>query len=310
MTLAVHRDWQAIPPEARGAAVALGNLDGVHRGHAHLISTLHKARPDLPLGVLTFEPHPRALFRPQDPPFRLSHPAERDAALAALGVRFVYALPFDAAFAAMSAAEFVGRVLHEGLGARHLACGADFGFGRRRGGDVGMLAAEAERLGIGLTVVPALGDARGPYSSTRVRRELQDGYPERAAELLGRPWSVRGEVIHGDKRGRQLGFPTANIALGEHVEPARGVYAVRVTLPDGRVIGGVANIGRRPTIADGTQSRLEVHLFDFDADLYGQELTVSLIAMLRPETRFASLDELRAQIARDSDAARAVLETR
>ena len=129
-------------------------------------------------------------------------------------------------------------------------------------------------------------------------------------DRLGRPWSVRGEVIHGDKRGRQLGFPTANIALGEHVEPARGVYAVRVTLPDGRVIPGVANIGRRPTIADGTQSRLEVHLFDFDDDLYGQELTVSLIATLRPETRFASLDELRAQIARDSAAARALLENR
>ncbi len=300
----LHTDWRQVPAAARGASLALGNFDGVHLGHAHLLRALHGARPDVPLGVLTFEPHPRELFRPDDPPFRLSLSAERRDALAALGVAHVVEIPFDREFSLLTAERFVREVLHEALGARHLACGADFAYGHRRGGDVASLAVQAEGLGIGLTVVPALSDAGGPFSSTRIRRALLDGYPERATEELGRPWALRGIVAHGDKRGRLLGYPTANIPLGRHLEPARGVYAVTVRLPDGSTRPGVANLGRRPTVNDTTESRLEAHLFDFDGDLYGAELSVALHTLLRSERKFDGLDALKAQIATDAAWAR------
>ena len=157
---------------------------------------------------------------------------------------------------------------------------------------------------MGVTRVPALTDAEGPLSSTRIRRALQDGYPERATTELGRPWAIRGEVAHGDKRGRTIGFPTANVALGRHLEPARGVYAVTVRLADGTMHNGVANIGRRPTVNSGVESRLEVNLFDFAGDIYGTEITVALIAYIRPEIKFSGLDALKAQIAADADEAR------
>ncbi|ARW46823.1 MULTISPECIES: bifunctional riboflavin kinase/FAD synthetase [Acetobacter] len=303
----LHTNWRDIPPEAHGCAAALGNFDGVHLGHAHLVHSTHAARPDLPLAVVTFEPHPRELFRPQDPPFRLSLPDERFAALQALGVQHVFQIGFDEEFSRMTAERFVEDVLHDALCLRHVACGPDFAFGYRRGGDVTFLAERTGELGMGFTSVPALADAAGPYSSTRIRRLLQEGYPERAAEELGRPWFIRGQVQHGDKRGRLLGFPTANIPLGRHLEPARGVYAVTVRLPGGYTRPGVANIGRRPTINDGQESRVEVNLFDFDGDLYGQTLSVALHKMLRPEQRFAGLDELKAQIAQDAQQARMVL---
>jgi riboflavin kinase/FMN adenylyltransferase len=302
-----YTDWALLPETARGATVALGNFDGLHLGHAHLIRAAHGARPELKLAVLTFEPHPRELFRPDDPPFRLTLSAERLAALAELGVKIVYELHFTAEFSRLTASAFIGEVLHAGLGAAHLACGPDFAFGHRRGGGAVMLAAEAERLGMGLTIVPPLVDAGGPLSSTRIRRALQDGYPERATAELGRPWAIRGEVVHGEKRGRTIGFPTANVLLGRHLEPARGVYAVLVRLADGSTHRGVVNIGRRPTVNDGMQSRLEAHLFDFDGDLYGQDISVSLLAYLRAETKFANFDALRRQITLDAEAARAML---
>jgi riboflavin kinase/FMN adenylyltransferase len=303
----IFSDWRAVPEAARGATVALGNFDGVHLGHAAVLGAAHAARPDAKLAVLTFEPHPREFFRPQDPPFRLMLPAERAAALAALGVAFLYELPFDAAFSHLTAEQFVRDVLHGGLGAANLACGADFAFGHRRGGDILFLAARAEALGIGLTVVPPVADAQGPVSSTRIRRLLQDGYPERAAGLLGRPHTIRGEVTHGDKRGRTIGFPTANIYLHQHLEPARGVYAVTARLPDGQVVKGVANIGQRPTVG-GTSSRLEAHLFDYDGNLYGAEVTVALHHFLREEKKFGSFDELKGQILHDAAAARRLLD--
>jgi riboflavin kinase/FMN adenylyltransferase len=303
----LHSDWRDLPPDARHATIALGNFDGVHLGHAHLIRAAHSARPDATLAALTFSPHPRELFRPDDPPFRLSLSAERAAALAATGVRRIYELRFDDAFSHLSADSFVTDILHGGLGAAHLACGPDFAFGHRRRGDVAFLARRAEELGMGLTVVPPLADARGPLSSTRIRRALQDGYPERATAELGRPWAIRGIVAHGDKRGRTIGFPTANVALGRHLEPARGVYAVTVRLEDGRAVYGVANIGRRPTVNDGTQSRVEAHLFDFEGNLYGQEISVALHEFLRAERKFAGLEALRAQIAIDAAEARAAL---
>ncbi len=302
------QDWRALPDGLRDATVALGNFDGVHLGHAHLLRTAHAARPGAKLAVLTFEPHPRELFRPDDPPFRLMLAEERAAALAALGVQVLYELPFDPAFSALTADAFVTEVLHQGVGAAHLACGADFAFGHRRGGDAAFLATQAEALGIGLTLVPKLADAQGPISSTRIRRLLQDGYPERAAADLGRPWAVRGPVTHGDQRGRTIGFPTANIPLGRHLEPARGVYAVTARLPDGATVPGVANIGRRPTVNEGTESRVEAHLFDWKGDLYGQQVSVALLAFLRAECKFASFDELRTQIVQDAEQARALLQ--
>jgi len=303
----IYRTWRDLPAAARGATVALGNFDGVHTGHAAVLRAAHAARPDVPRAVLTFEPHPREFFRPQDPPFRLTLAPERAAALAELGVDILYELPFDAEFSFLTAEAFVRDVLYDGLEAKHLACGADFAFGHRRGGDVAFLATRAEEFGMGLTIVPAVADAQGPISSSRIRRLLQDGYPERAAGLMGRPHVIRGEVAHGDKRGRTIGFPTANIALGRHLEPLRGVYAV-TTIIGGEVVKGVANIGQRPTVG-GTESRLEAHFFDFAGDLYGQELSVALIHFLREEQKFASFDALKAQILIDAREARALLDT-
>jgi riboflavin kinase/FMN adenylyltransferase len=302
--LTILRDWRAVPERARGASVALGNFDGVHRGHAEVLRAAHAARPDAPRAVLSFAPHPREFFRPDDPPFRLTLEAERADALAALGVQILVELPFDRAFSALSAEDFIEAVLHRGLGAAHVACGADFAFGHRRGGDTRLLATRCAALGIGLSIVPHLDDAEGPISSTRIRRLLQDGYPERAASLLGRDPVVRGEVVHGDARGRTIGFPTANIALGRHVEPARGVYAVSAMFPDGIIRRGVANIGRRPTVAEGAIARLEAHWFDFDGDLYGVTLAVALHHFIREERKFDSFEALRGQITRDADAAR------
>ena len=300
--------WKNLPPDARGATVALGNFDGVHRGHDAVVRAAHAARPDAPLAVLTFEPHPREFFRPDDPPFRLTLAAERAEALAALGVEIVYQLPFDDAFSHMSAEAFVVDVLYKSLGARHLACGPDFAFGHRKSGDVTFLAARAEALGMGFSSVPALVDAHGPISATRIRRALQDGYPEHAAAELGRAWAIRGEVSHGDKRGRTIGFPTANVPLGRHLEPARGVYAVTIRLADGSAHTGVANIGRRPTVNEGPESRLEVNIFDWDGDIYGTEVVVALHAFIRPEQKFSGLDELKTRIAADAIEARRLLD--
>ena len=296
-----------IPREARGAAVALGNFDGVHLGHHAVLRAAHAARPDLPLAALTFEPHPREHFRPDDPPFRLTLLPAKAAALHDAGAAHVFALPFDDAFAAMSAEAFVEDVLHRGLGAKHLACGPDFAFGHRRGGDVAFLAREAEARGMGLSIVPPVLHGSEAISSTRIRRLLQDGYPDRAAAMLGRPWEVRGTVVHGDKLGRVLGWPTANIWIGRHLEPARGVYAVTVALPDGTEAKGVANVGRRPTLGGDPETRLETFIFDFSADLYGQEIGVRLVHFLRPDAKFAGLEELKAAIAEDAEQARAVL---
>ena len=303
----IYRDWRGLPESARGAAIALGNFDGVHVGHASVVRVAHAARPDRPTAVLTFEPHPRAFFRPQDPPFRLTLSEERAVALAALGVEIVYELPFDAAFSKLTADQFVTEVLVEGLGAAHLACGPDFAFGHRRGGSTAFLAARAEALGIGLTLVPPVSDAEGRISATRIRRLLQDGYPEPATALLGRPFSIRGEVAHGDKRGRTIGFPTANVPLGQHLEPARGVYAVTARLPGGELVKGVANLGQRPTVG-GEESRLEAHLFDYEGDLYGAEITVELRYFLRAEKKFGSFEELKGQIVKDAQEARVLLD--
>lgn len=307
MIPAIIGDWHGVPEGARGATVALGNFDGVHLGHGAVLRAAHGARPELPLAALTFEPHPREHFRPEDPPFRLTLLPAKAEALGRLGAQTVFAIPFGERLSAMSAEAFVEEVLHQGIGAKHLACGADFAFGHRRGGDVAFLAREAERRGIGLTVVPPVTDASGPISSTRIRRVLQDGYPEPAAAMLGRDWELRGEVFHGDKLGRELGWPTANILLGRQLEPARGVYAVTVRLADGQMVPGVANVGRRPTLGGDPVTRLEVHLFDWSGDLYGQEVGVRIRAFLRADAKFDGLQALKDAIAADALAARRIL---
>ncbi len=303
----IIQDWRDAPAALRGATLALGNFDGVHLGHAAVLRAAHAARPDLALAALTFEPHPREHFRPEDPPFRLTLLPAKAEALGALGARAVFALRFDATLAAMPAEVFVEEVLHRGIGAKHLACGPDFAFGHRRGGDTAFLAREAEKRGIGLTIVPPVMDDGAQISSTHIRRLLQDGYPERAARDLGRVHEIRGEVFHGDKLGRVLGWPTANILLGRQLEPARGVYAVTAVLADGAVVPGVANVGRRPTLGGDPVTRLETHLFDWSGDLYGQEIRVRLHAFLRPDATFNGLEALKAAIAADADAARRVL---
>jgi len=299
--------WQKIPAPWKGGAVALGNFDGVHKGHQALLArTAEQARAlDAPLLVLTFEPHPRRFFVPNTGPFRLTMPPAKLRLLEQYGVQAVLAQNFDTAFAALSADAFVDDVLLGGLGARHVVCGYDFTFGWRRGGNVEMLRDMGARKGFGVTVLDPVMREGEIYSSTSIREALRAGWPSEAAELLGHAWEIEGVVEEGDKRGRAIGFPTANVALGEHLRPRFGVYAVRALI-DGKWRGGVANLGRRPTIGK-LQENFEVHLFDFAGDLYGKSLRVALVDFIRPEMKFAGLDQLKAQIAADGQAARQIL---
>jgi riboflavin kinase/FMN adenylyltransferase len=301
-----------LPASARGAVAAIGNFDGVHLGHrAVLEATVALARRlGRPAGVITFEPHPRRFFRPAEPPFRLTPAPAKRRLVAGLGCDLYYELKFDAALAGLSAEAFIDTVLAEGLGISHIVVGDGFVFGKGRGGTVATLKQRAPASGFAVTVAAPVAAADGtPCSSTRIRELLRAGEPGQAAALLGRPWSIEGVVEAGDRRGRQLGFPTANLDLGEHLRPAFGVYAVRATMQGNGAappLAGVANLGLRPTIGDG-KVLLEAHLFDFAGDLYGQRLTLELVAFLRPERRFDGLEALKAQIAADSAAARALL---
>lgn len=300
------------PAAAPGAVVALGNFDGVHLGHQAVLARAARIAEDrgAPLGVLTFEPHPRTLFKPDSPPFRLTPMRSKARLLDALGVDEMVVLRFDRALSEMSAERFVATVLVDGLRLSHAVVGHDFHFGHGRRGTPALLADAGPASGFGVTVVdPVLAPDGEVYASTRIRRFLADGAPEAASRLLGRPWEIEGRVRHGDRRGRLLGFPTANVELGEALRPRLGVYAVRAGLagPEGwRWRDGVANIGSRPTV-DGSGVRLEAHLFGFDGDLYGRTLRVALVAFLRGERRFDGLDALKAQIAEDGARARKAL---
>jgi len=287
--------------------VALGNFDGVHRGHQVLIAHAAEQARALaaPLVVLTFEPHPRRFFVPDTGPFRLTLPPAKVRLLAQYGVQAVLAQRFDPAFAAISAQAFVDSVLLQGLGARHVVCGYDFTFGARRSGNVEQLREMAAERALGVTVLDPVMREGEIYSSTRIREALRAGWPSEASELLGHHWEIEGAVEQGDQRGRTIGFPTANVALGEHLRPRFGVYAVRA-LVDGTWRDGVANLGKRPTVGK-LQENFEVHLFDFTGDLYSQVLRVQLIDFIRPEMKFSGLDALKAQIAADGQAARAIL---
>ncbi|HSS82228.1 MAG TPA: bifunctional riboflavin kinase/FAD synthetase [Reyranella sp.] len=303
----VFDDWRATPAAWKGGAVALGNFDGVHRGHQALLAhTGQRARAlGAPLVTFTFEPHPRRFFVPDTGPFRLTLPPAKVRLLAEYGVQAVLAQRFDAAFAALSADAFIDDVLLAGLGARHVVCGYDFTFGTRRSGNVEMLRAQGRSKGFGVTVLDPVMHEGEIYSSTRIRETLRHGWAREAGELLGHAWEIEGAVELGDQRGRTIGFPTANVALGEHLRPRFGVYAVRAMV-DGNWRDAVANLGRRPTIGK-LQENFEVHLFDFVGDLYGKTLRVALVDFIRPEMKFSGLDQLKAQIAADGQAAKTIL---
>jgi riboflavin kinase/FMN adenylyltransferase len=309
MSLTIAHDWRNLPRDERGASVALGNFDGLHKGHQSVIAAAvaFARKSGVRAGVISFEPHPRRFFQPDAAPFRVMGPAQQVRALEALDVDILYLLPFDAAMASMSDRTFAHDVLAKGLGVRHVSAGFDVTFGKDRAGSGEALQRYGREFGFGVTIVERMATLEGvKYSSTEARRAVTDGRPEEVVEILGRPFAIEGEVMHGDQRGRLLGFPTANIGLGDYVRPAFGVYAVRVRLPDGRRFDGVANIGRRPTV-NGEDERLEVHLFDFDGDLYGQTLDVELVAHIRPEQKFPNLDALKDRIAKDANAAKAIL---
>lgn len=305
----IVRDWRGLPDSLKGAAVAIGAFDGVHRGHQAVIAGAREAagRLGAPLAVVSFDPHPRRWFQPDAAPFRLMTPDQMARALDGQGVERLYLLPFDGEMAAMSDEEFALEVLGAGLGVRHAAVGFDFTFGKGRTGSPEALRTYGEAAGFTVSVVERVDDRDGlKLSSSAVREALKAGDMKRATAILGRPFAITGEVIHGDKRGRTIGVPTANVAMGDYMRPAYGIYATRTRLPDGRVIDGVANLGVRPMYPTG-DPLLEVWLLDFSGDLYGQTIETDLVAFLRGELAFDSLDALKVQIDADAVAARKAL---
>lgn len=300
--------WAGLDAGARGATLAIGNFDGVHLGHRAVIDTA-RAACDAPLGVLTFEPHPREYFAPDTPPFRLMNAAARASRLARLGVDLLYELPFDATLAELEARAFASEVLARGLGARHVVIGADFCFGKGRAGTASMLRDMGAEFGFGVTVADLLQGPAGRVSSTAIRAALAAGQPRVAAEMLGHWHRIEGPVAHGEKRGRELGYPTANMGLSGLHLPRMGVYAVLADVLDGPHRGsyrGAASLGVRPQFG-GAVPNLETFIFDFAGDIYGARLSVALVEFLRPEARFADVPALVAQMAEDCTRARAVL---
>ncbi|MEM9938439.1 MAG: riboflavin biosynthesis protein RibF [Pseudomonadota bacterium] len=303
--IAHYRD---VPETARGFSVALGNFDGVHAGHRAVIEAAETV--NAPLGVATFEPPPRAFFRPDDPPFRIYRPARRNARLAEIGAKAIFELPFNADMAAMTDEAFARDVLADGIGAAHVTVGFDFRFGRGRMGDATRLSSLGRALGFGVTIVEKVESLGFKASSTAIREALIAGSPEKAAEILGHDWVVDGTVEHGEKRGRTIGFPTANLHLGDLIHPRHGVYAVRARISGEKDwFGGVANFGRTPTTGI-RDPLLETFIFDFDGDIYGQTLEVALVHFLRPELKFDVLDDMVVQMQRDAEQAKAILAAR
>ena len=309
----IYRHYDALPADVRGAAVAIGNFDGVHPGHQTVIHEAGLIAGDMcrPWAVLTFEPHPRAFFTPGSEPFRLTPFRSKAQRIAELGTDLLIVQRFDKAFSSLPAEDFVNTVLVDGLGAGHVVSGYDFVFGHKRGGNCELLLAMGAKKGFGFTAVNAQTDSSGEaYSSTRVRERLGDADPRGAAAILGRDFEIEGRVARGEARGKSIGFPTANIPLGAYLRPALGVYAVRAAIEqeNGEIwLDGVANIGVRPTFG-GAGVVLEVFLFDFDDDLYGKRLRVRLVDFLRPEKKFDGVDDLKAQIAQDSAKAQKILQ--
>lgn len=301
-----HFQWHGLDPSTRGASVAMGNFDGVHIGHQAVIDL---ARGAAPLGIVTFEPHPRQFLAPDAPAFRLMNAEARANRLARLGVEHLFQLPFDALLASLTPDAFVSEVLADGLGISHVVVGADFRFGKGRKGTATDLAKLCEQRNIRTTISPLVMHDTAEVSSTSIRNALTEGRPRDAAAMLGHWHRIEGEIIHGEKRGRELGYPTANMALeGLHL-PRFGVYAVLVDILTGPQAGsyhGAASLGVRPMFGEN-RPNLETFLFDFKGDLYGQHLSVALVDYLRPELKFDGLEALITQMDADCTKARGIL---
>jgi riboflavin kinase/FMN adenylyltransferase len=310
--MAIFRHYRNIPDSARGTVVAIGNFDGIHRGHQAVIAMAADQAKALgcPLSVMTFDPHPRRFFRPDSPPFKLSTLRTQVRLIESLGVNHFFVLPFTEDLSRLSAQDFVADVLVAGLAVRHVVVGANFHFGHKQQGNLALLQELGGRFGFGVTGVELVKSPLGEhYSSTAVREHLQAGDMTRAALLLGRYFELEGRVEKGAQLGRTLDFPTANIALGDMMLPAFGVYAVRAGIEgEGGTVwhNGVANLGVRPMV-DGKTPLLEVHIFDFDGDLYNRHMRVALIEYLRPEMTFKDLAAMREQMLEDSRRARVIL---
>ncbi|PYF06419.1 FMN adenylyltransferase /riboflavin kinase [Rhodobacter viridis] len=301
-----YTHWTGLSPEAHGASVAMGNFDGVHLGHQSVIDL---ARGREPLGIITFEPHPREVFAPDAAPFRLMNAEAREHRLAKLGVERLYELPFNRDLAGMDPETFAREVLAEGLGVAHVTVGGDFRFGKGRAAGTTELIALGRALGFDVTVAPLLHIDGIEVSSTNIRKALAEGRVRDAAKMLGHLHRIEGEVMHGDKRGRDLGFPTANMSVARLHLPKLGVYAVKVDVLTGPQAGaylGAASLGVRPMFGENAPN-LETFLFDFEGDLYGQHLSVALVDYLRPEMKFDSLPALMKQMAVDCETAREIL---
>ena len=309
----IFRHYNDVPDAYRGAVVAIGNFDGVHLGHQALIADARRLADErgCALGVLAFETHPQEFFHPGSESFRLTPFRTKARLIAEQGADVMYALAFDAEMAAKSAQEFVLNVLVDGLGVGCVVVGSDFQFGKGRAGDVTVLSYMGEMEGFGVELfAPVLAGAQEKISSTRIRDALKAGRPEEAARLLGHWWTVEARVEHGDKLGRTIGFPTANMKLVDCLHPAFGIYAVRATVfEEDKAVGhydGVANFGIRPMFQTSVPL-LETYLFDFAGDLYNKHMAVAFVAYLRPEAKLDGLAALKAQIAADSAAAKAAL---
>ena len=302
-------DYRQVEPSDRGASAAIGNFDGVHLGHRSVIELAGKAAPEAPLGVLTFEPHPRSFFAPDAPPFRLMSSAARASRLAKVGVEKLFELPFNAELAALSPIEFAQGVLKDGLGLSHVVVGADFCFGKGRLGTAQDLVQFGDVMGIDVTIAPLMTHSTQTVSSTAIRAALSDARPRDAAAMLGHWHRIEGPVIDGARRGRELGYPTANMSIDGLHPPAFGVYAVLVDVLEGPHAGsyhGVASMGVRPMFGEN-KPNLETFIFDFKGDLYGTNLSVGLVEHLRGEAQFDGLDALITQMDADSARARAIL---
>jgi len=308
--LRIFRHAADVPADAQGAAVAIGNFDGLHPGHRLVIGRAQEAAKRLgaPAGVLTFEPHPRQFFQPDAPCLRLTPFRPKARLLQAMGLDLMFALAFDAALAGLSPEAFVAEILAKALGLKHVVVGYDFVFGKKRAGDAKRLIAEGARHGIAVDVIEPVTAAGGTiYSSTKVREALLAGDAAGAASILGREWEIEGHVQAGDRRGRTIGFATANLMLEGYLTPRHGVYAVKAWIEDDPTpLKGVANIGRRPTFGGGGVL-LETHLFDFATDIYGKHMRVALVDFIREERKFPGLEALKAQIETDGAAARRIL---
>jgi len=294
-----------VPKDLRGAVIAIGNFDGVHRGHQQLLAEAQAEarRRNTHWALVTFEPHPRTFFRPAEPAFRLTPLPLKARLVAALGASFTAVLAFDAALAAMTPEDFVRKHLSERLGVAHVVTGYDFHFGHGRRGTPETMRALGQQLGFGVTVIDQVTDDDGfaPFSSSAIRDSLRHGHVGEASRQLGYHWTVMGEVVHGDQRGRSIGFPTLNIVLPDGSEPFQGIYAVRVR--DGSQPGtprwkGAGYFGRRPTFAS-EKTFLEVHILGFSGDLYGKTMLVDFIDLIRPDRRFDTIDDLVAQMKLD-----------